>query len=104
LLRGAAADWTVVKVVVKDRTEGAGDENVLFLSPSVLGAVALVPAPEGATSEFAVSAVVAKVGARDFCCAWPSCEIESECLSCERELCRDRCEDNGVVSDICPFV
>lgn len=50
-----------------ERTDGAGDENVLFRSPSVRAAVALVPAPEGAESEMAVSAVVANVGGRDFC-------------------------------------
>jgi hypothetical protein len=69
LFKGGAVDWTVVNVVVKDRTDGAGDEKVLFLSPSVLAAVALVPAPEGAWSELVVSAVVANVGARDF--VWP---------------------------------
>ena len=48
LVRGGAVDCTVVKVVVNERTDGAGEEKVLFLSPSVLGAVALVPAPDGA--------------------------------------------------------
>ena len=67
LFTAGAADCTVVKVVVMDRRDGAGDEKVLFLSPSVLGAVALVPAPEGAPSEPVVSAVVANVGALDFC-------------------------------------
>ena len=80
LFSGGAADCTVVSVVVIDRSDGAGEENVLFRSPSVLGAVALVPAPEGAPSETAVSAVVASVGARDFCCACPSFEIATECL------------------------
>jgi hypothetical protein len=66
LSSAGVADWTVVRVVVIERREGAGEENVLFLSPSVRGAVALVPAPEGAFSEMAVSAVVARVGALDF--------------------------------------
>jgi hypothetical protein len=59
----------VVKVVVMDLTECAGDENVLFLSPSVLAAVAFVPALEFAASEAAVSAVVERVGALDLACA-----------------------------------
>ena len=46
----AAMDWIVVKVVVRDRTEGAGDENVL--SPPFLPfAVLLVPATEDAKCE-----------------------------------------------------
>jgi hypothetical protein len=68
-LRGSAALWTVVRVVVMDLTECAGDENVLFLSPSVFAAVALVPALEFAASEAAVSAVVERVGALDLTCA-----------------------------------
>lgn len=67
--RGGAALCTVVRVVVIDLTECAGDENVLFLSPSVLAAVALVPALEFAASEAAVSAVVERVGALDLICA-----------------------------------
>lgn len=40
-----ATDWIVVRVVVRDRTEGAGDEKVL--SPPILPlAVLLVPAME----------------------------------------------------------
>lgn len=49
-----------------ERMEGAGEENVLFRSPSVLVVVPIVPTPEGAASDIAVSAVVANVGARDF--------------------------------------
>ncbi len=90
-----------MRVVVKERTDGAGEEKVLFLSPSVLAAVALVPAPDGAWSELVVSAVVARVGARDFGCAG-SCEIDMECLLCDMELCRDRWEDKGV--ERFPFV
>ena len=62
-----AALWMVVRVVVKDLTECAGDEKVLFLSPSVFAAVALVPAFEFAASDAEVSAVVESVGALDFC-------------------------------------
>ena len=58
-------DWMVVRVVM-ERTDGAGEENVLLRSPSVRAAVALVPAPDGATSEMAVSAVVARVAGLDF--------------------------------------
>ena len=67
--RGGAALWMVVRVVVIDLTEFAGDENVLFLSPSVFAAVALVPALELAASDAAVSAVVERVGALDLTCA-----------------------------------
>ncbi len=66
---GGAALWTVVRVVVIDLTEFAGDENVLFLSPSVFAAVAFVPALEFAASDAAVSAVVDRVGALDLTCA-----------------------------------
>jgi hypothetical protein len=72
LLCPGARDWTVVRVVVMDRTDGAGDENVLSLPPSVLGAVALVPAPDGAASDSAVSACVANVGALDLLPVWLS--------------------------------
>ena len=72
LWTGVAVDWTVVSVVVIDRSDGVGDENVLFLSPSVLVAVVFVPAPEGATSDAVVSAVVARVGALDLGGAWLS--------------------------------
>lgn len=68
---GGAAECIVVRVVVKDRTDGAGDENVLSgprpeLSPPPI--VADVPAAdeaacEGAASECAIS--VDMVGASD---------------------------------------
>ena len=89
-------DWTVVSVVAMDRTECAGDENVLSLPPSVFAAVPLVPAPDGAASERAVSAWVARVGALDLLHVWLSWEIETECLLCETELCLDLWDDNGV--------
>ena len=63
---GKAAEWIVVSVVVMLRTDAGGEEKTLLWSPSVLAAVAEVPAPDGAWSEIAVSAVVARVGARDF--------------------------------------
>ena len=67
--KGGAVLCTVVKVVVIDLTDCAGDENVLFLSSSVFAAVALVPALEFAASDVAVSAVVERVGALDLICA-----------------------------------
>jgi hypothetical protein len=44
-------EWMVVKVVVRDRTEGDGEENVLsppFLESNPPFAVWVVPANEGA--------------------------------------------------------
>lgn len=65
-----AADCTVVKVVVNDRTEGAGEENVLPSPPPFElrppPAVAVVPALEYAASDIAVSPFVEIVGAFDF--------------------------------------
>jgi hypothetical protein len=52
-------------VVVMERTDGAGEEKVLLPPPSVLAAVALVPAFEPAASLIAVSAVVESVGGLD---------------------------------------
>lgn len=89
-------DWTVVKVVANERTEGAGDEKVLSRPPSVLAAVALVPTPEGAASDMIVSAFVARVGALDFGWISPSWEAETECLLWDSELCRDRWDEMGV--------
>lgn len=64
-----AADCTVVKVVAKDRTDGAGDENVLPSPPPCVlmppPAVASVPALEYPASEIAVSPFVEMVGAFD---------------------------------------
>lgn len=54
-------DCIVVRVVVNDLSDGAGEEKVLSLSPSVRATVLLVPAPDTV-----VSAVVPNVGARDF--------------------------------------
>jgi hypothetical protein len=65
-----AVECTVVRVVVMDRIEGAGDEKVLpspppwVLNPSV--PVVNVPALEYAASENAASPLVEIVGAADF--------------------------------------
>ena len=66
-----AVDCIVVKVVVIDLTDGAGEENVLPSPPpmplelTAPPAVAVVPAFEGAASE-TVSGLVDKVGAVDW--------------------------------------
>jgi hypothetical protein len=89
---GAAPEWMVVRVVVRDRTEGAGDENVLSgprpeLTPHPT--VAVVPSPdeapcEAATSECAKSGSVDNVGAVDLLPVVgggrPSWEDRTECL------------------------
>lgn len=100
---GAAIDWTVVSVVAMLRTEGAGEENVLSRPPSVRGAVALVPAPDGASSDSAVSACVASVGALDLFPDWLSWEMDTECLLWDMELCRERWEDRGVEKERWPL-
>jgi hypothetical protein len=69
----AALDCIVVRVVVRDRSDGAGDEKVLSAPLPVLGpplTVADVLAPDdapcdGAASECATSASVDIVGATD---------------------------------------
>jgi uncharacterized membrane protein YhdT len=86
---GPTAEWIVVRVVVKDLTEGAGEEKVLsaprveFIPP----AVAVVASPEegaceGAASERAVSGSVDIVGAVDLLpmvgVGWSSCEDRAE--------------------------
>lgn len=62
-----AVDCTVVSVVVRDRTEGVRDENVLPSPPPVVGAfpVTTVPALEYPVSDRAVSPFVETVGAVD---------------------------------------
>lgn len=65
-----AIDCIVVSVVVKDRTEGAGEENVLSSLRKPPPAVRLVPATEdsicdGAWMECAASGPVERVGARE---------------------------------------
>jgi len=93
-----AADWMVVRVVVRERTEGAGEENVLPsppVRPLELRApptVTVVPAFESAVavSELTVSVVVETVGAADFllidCGCWSSLETGRDSLLCEGEL------------------
>lgn len=64
-----AVDWMVVSVVVKERSEWLGDENVLLPAPSFElkppTAVLLVPAFDCPASELMVPALVATVGAAD---------------------------------------
>ena len=66
-----AVDCIVVKVVVIERTDGAGEENVLPSPPPTPlelippPSVAVVPALEGAASELIVSGFVDSVGAID---------------------------------------
>lgn len=73
-----AADCIVVKVVVRDRTEGAGEEKVLPSPPSrpaeltVPPTVAAVPALDFA-SELTVSGLVDSVGAADLLLAVGGC-------------------------------
>jgi hypothetical protein len=64
----AAVECTVVRVVVSDRRDGAGDENVLSAPLPVLGpppTVADVPAPDEAPWDCVASASVDIVGATD---------------------------------------
>ena len=72
-----AADWTVVRVVVRERTDGAGEEKVLpSPPPRVLTpppTVTNVPAFEYAASDIVVSPFVESVGAADFALAAGSC-------------------------------
>ena len=73
-----------MRVVDKDRTECAGDENVLLPPPSVFAAVALVPAFELPASLRTVSPVVDnRVGARDLIARVETCSLsrESSCGS-----------------------
>jgi hypothetical protein len=69
--RPFAVECTVVRVVVKDLKEGAGDEKVLSAPLLVLGPiVVVVPSPEDAAcdcaaTERALSASVESVGAID---------------------------------------
>lgn len=101
-----AADCIVVKVVVRDRTDGAGDEKVLpsrALMPfelTVAPSVAVVPALEVAASEWTVSAFVARVGAVDLllmvgaCC--PSWEAGRDILLLDGDISFTLRPDGGV--------
>lgn len=104
---GTATDWTVVRVVVRERTEGAGEEKVLLMPPSVLAAVALVPALDPAASLIAVSAVVESVGGletaflpKEWCSSGDAC---SDSLLSEGRLMRDADSDRGVEKDRLPL-
>ena len=97
-----AADWTVVRVVANERTDGAGDENVLPSPPSALAAVPLVPAFDCAASDTAVSPLVDIVGALDLLLvaggAFPSLEVGRDCL-----LWAGDCAEEGVAKERLPF-
>jgi len=90
-------DCVVVRVVVMDLSDGSREENVLSRSPSVRGAVALVPAPETV-----VSAVVPNVGALDFGGFCPSWERVIETLSRESKLFLDPGDEIGAEGPV-PF-
>lgn len=69
-MAGGAAECIVVRVVVRDRTDGAGDENVLspWPEPTPPPIVADVPAADGAPCDGGVSdgcPSVDTVGAED---------------------------------------
>lgn len=89
-----------------ERTDGAGEENVLLPPPSVLAAVALVPAFEPAASLIAVSPVVERVWGLDTAFTRPKfcslCEACIESLLCLGELSCDPDNDMGVENDGLP--
>jgi len=95
-----AVDWIVVRVVVIERTEGAGDEKVLPSPPAscvlmVPPPVVTVPALDLPVSEFMVPGFVAIVGAMDFAPrvreTWSSAEVVKDCrLSGRRRFVRLR--------------
>lgn len=93
-------DCIVVRVVVMLRNDGAGEENVLSLSPSVRAIVLFVPAPE-----CVVSAVVASVGARDLggfvLFSAKSCDNVVDARWFEKEDCREWEPDSGT-EDVFP--
>lgn len=82
-----------MSVVVIERTEGAGEEKVLFPPPSVLAAVALVPAFDATASLVAVSPVVDSVGGLDTAFVplmfFSLYEARTDSLLCAAELRRD---------------
>jgi hypothetical protein len=111
---GPAAECIVVSVVVNDRTDGAGDENVLSaprveLIPPI---VAFVASPddgacEGATSERTVSGSVDIVGAVDLLPI-----VGAACSSAEDRVESSAWFNEGVLTDTpvgpvekepCPF-
>lgn len=103
----------MVRVVVRDRTDGAGDENVLpspALTPlelTVAPNVAVVPAFEVAASELTVSAFVAKVGAVDLlpmvgaCC--PSWDPGKDILLRDGDMLLTLRPDGGVQKERWPL-
>lgn len=92
--------------MVKDRTDGAGDEKVLSLPPSVFAAVALVPAFENAASDVAVSPFVETVGAADLdsFCGGPSCDSVNDVLLADDTVYLALCDSSGVEKDRCPLL
>lgn len=89
-----AADCMVVNVVVKERTEGAGEENVLPSPPSIpfeLRPPPVVPLVSAfdCVSECTVSGYVPSVRAGhlalDVRGCRPSLDVRSDCLLCERD-------------------
>lgn len=101
-----ADDCIVVSVVVKDRTDGAGEENVLPSPPplppalNVPPTVPVVPVFDGAVSELTVSGFVDKVGAVDLLlmvgACWSSLETGRDTLLCERDALLTLRPDGGV--------
>ena len=105
-----AADWIVVNVVVRERTEGVGEEKVLPSPPKPweLRAppfVVAVPAFDWAASECVVSAFVETVGAADLELAekcWSSLETGREPLLWAAESVSPAFSDGGVANDRWP--
>ena len=106
-----AADWMVVRVVVRERTEGAGEEKVLP-SPPAWWAEAAVPAPvvvvpvlDCAASECVVPGFVETVGATDLFPGgnWdPSWDTGRELRLCDGEPSRQLRPDGGVENERWP--
>ena len=86
--------------MVKERTDGAGEENVLLAPPSVRAAVALVPALDAAMSLIAVSPLVEMVARLEMALApdklCPSGELCTRSLLRPGQLSRDSDDDSGV--------
>ena len=88
----------VVSVVVRERTECAGDEKVLSLATPPV--VAVVPAFDGAISELTVSGFVDTVGAVDLLlmvgAGWPSLDAGRDSLLCDGDILLTLRPDGGV--------
>ena len=93
-----AEDWIVVRVVVRERTECAGEEKLLSLTAPPI--VAAVPALDGAISEFTVSGFVDTVGAADLLlivgAGWPSLEAGRDSLLWDGDMLLTLRPDGGV--------